>query len=269
MKINLYENRPISFYGNNNPGNPLLDTYHNKYKNSYQSTLIPDLREYIAKIENIKETDIKGIVGEGGLSVIFDIGEGEVLKCSLENPLEFRRHNPLFDIPFLSPVEKFGKTYFVKEVKADTKNMTKKDCIDVIKRMQNAGFETSNDFDCFKTEQIGKYNGKAYLLDSRCARPRPDRFSRFVYNFKKFNNRVYIVNGCSAEEIAKQEARKARRIKLFGPQCLHKDETPRPNLSFKRGLKIMRGVMERNKRFGMPAISFPGVLESLLRFINR
>lgn len=187
----------------------------------------------------------------------------------MENPLEFRKHNPFVDIPFLSPVEKVGKTYFVREVKADTKNISIQDCIDVITRIHKAGLETSADLDRYKTRQIGKYQGKAYLLDTRCALPRLDRFSRFVYDFKRFNNRVTKLIRFSAEYIEKREAFDEKRIELFGPRILHVDETPRPNLSFKRGLKIIQGVMCRNIKAGFPPMNLLATIESLIRAIPK
>ena len=257
-------NSIIQFRGGNNFS--LNKVQQETYKNSYCRDIIPDLFEYMSKTGNLQESEIKGVLGHGGLSIIFDLGD-EVLKGSLENPLEFREHNPSIDIPFLSDVEKVGKTYFVREAKADTKNVGINDCFNVLRRIRKSGLEPSMDLDVYKTEQIGKYQGRAYLLDTRCAVPRPNRFSRFVYDFKRFNMRVYRAISFSAEAIAKREVIEAKRLKSFGPQFLHVDESPRPNLSFKRGVAVMQGVMNRNRKYGLPPINILAVIECLLRAV--
>lgn len=205
---------------------------------------MPDIQQYI-DAGRINEADIKGIAGQGGLSVVLDLGD-EVLKCSYENPLEFRKHNPAFDIPFLSPVEKFGRTYFVKEAKADIKNVTENDCIDVINRIYNAGLETSRDFSQYRTEQVGIYNGKPYLIDTRCAVPQPDRFSRFVYDFCSINKRVYFSN--NMDEFCFE----------------HIDETPRPNLSFKKGLAKMWEIIKTNIKYRKKPFSLKNSIALLI-----
>lgn len=196
---------------------------------------MPDIQQYIDS-GRIKETDIKGVAGQGGLSVVLDLGD-DVLKCSYENPLEFRAHNPSFDILFLSPVEKFGKTYFVREPKADVKSVTREDCRDVIRRLFTAGFEPSRDFDEHRLQQVGIYSGKPYLLDTRCAVPQPNRFSRFVYDFCSINKRVYFAN--TVDEFCFE----------------HIDETPRPNLSFRKGLAKMWTVIRDNMKAGKKPFS--------------
>lgn len=196
---------------------------------------MPDIQQYIDS-GRIKETDIKGVAGQGGLSVVLDLGD-DVLKCSYENPLEFRVHNPSFDIPFLSPVEKFGKTYFVREPKADIENVTSDDCRDVIRRLFMSGCEPSRDFDEHRLQQVGIYNGKPYLLDTRCAVPQPNRFSRFVYDFCTINRKVYFAN--APDEFCFE----------------HIDETPRPNLSFRKGLAKMRTVIRDNMKAGKKPFS--------------
>ena len=269
MRINIYNsNSMLRFCGNNKQqvqSNTLLNQYAQRYCRGYRSPIIPDLCKYIEQTERVEEADIKGIIGHGGLSFVFDIGDNKVLKASLENPLEFRMHNRSFDIPFLSPVEKFGQTYFVKEPKADTKSVTVSDSLNVIKRIQNAGLEISEDFNKYKTYQVGKYNGKTYLLDTRCATPRPNRFSRFVYDFKVINSNIKKCIDFSAEEIAKRDERTEKNVKLFGPKYLHVDETPRPSVSFKRGLTIIYGVMKRNKNHGLPSVNRYGILECILK----
>lgn len=264
MRINLYNQNPtLQFRAGNNCNKPvanantsnfsLLCAHLYKYKNSHRKPIIPDLLDYIAITGRVKEEDIKGIAGNGAFSIVFDLGD-EVLKGSLENPLEFRAHNPEIDIPFLSPVEKQGKTYFVKEPKADTKNVTREDCSNIIKRLKKSGLEPSKNLDEYRTSQIGKYQDKAYLLDTRSAVPRPNRFSRFVYDFRNFNLRGFKSISFDSEKIARRDV-------------LHVDEFPRPNLSFKRGLTIMAGVMKRNMQYGLTALSFPAVMECFRRCI--
>lgn len=262
MNVNLHNQQPtMQFCAGNNNKKPVTKTSANdfsllrahlyKYRHGDCKPIIPDLLDYIAITGRVKQEDIKGIAGNGGLSIVFDLGD-EVLKASLENPLEFRTHNPEIDIPFLSPVEKYGKTYFVKEAKADTENVTEKDCSDIIKRLKKSGLEPSMDFDEYRTWQVGKYKDKAYLLDTRCAVPRPDRFSRFVYDFKAFNSRVIKIIALDSKKITK---------------TMHIDEFPRPNLSFKRGLAIMLGVMNRNKQHGQKVLSVPAIIECAKRAI--
>lgn len=126
-----------------------------KYCQGFKKDFLPDLKAYIASSKNLKESDIKGVLGHGGLSVVFDLGEKGALKCSLENPLEYRKHNPAFDIPFLAPVAKQNKTFIVHMAKADTKNVTTEDCKDVIRRIKESGFELSRDLDEYKVYQVG------------------------------------------------------------------------------------------------------------------
>ncbi len=277
MKIDLYnQNKKVFFCGNSNYKKFLPQTNFNDsslvrihledHKGSYYEPIIPDLFKYIKETGKVKIEDIKGIVDYGGLSVIFDLGD-DVLKASLENPLEFRVHNSAIDIPFLSPVEKYGKTYFVREAKADIGHVSRKDCCNVIKRLRKFGLEPSCDLNIYKTWQVGLFQGKPYLLDTRCARPRPNRFSRFIYDFRKFNTGVIRILRANAEAIAKRDEQIKKRVALFGPRILHLDETPRPNLSFKRGVAIIRGVMDRNKNAGLPALSMRAVFTCIKRAI--
>lgn len=224
-----------------------LDEYLSKYDNTYAKALIKDLKDYIASKNGIiKESDIKGIIGRGGLSTIFDLGNNEVLKCSLENPLEYREHNPNIDIPFLSPVEKFGETFFVKEVKANTENITRADCRDVIQRIYNEGLEPSRDFDEYRTWQVGRYKGKSYLLDTRAALPRPNTFSEYIYQCCNDYRLIYRPKTMRAEDIVREEAEREKLIKKEGLKALHIDETPRKNLGFKEGIKLVDRIAQEN-----------------------
>lgn len=227
-----------------------LDDYLKKNNNEYTKTIIKDLRQLMASPKAfLKESNIIGVVGQGGLSTIFDLGNNEVLKCSLENPLEFRMHNATFDIPFLSPVEKFGKTFFVKEVKADTANITIEDCERVIKNIYKEGFEPSKDLDKYRTWQIGKYNNKPYLLDTRAALPRPNRFSEYIYNCCRDYKRVFQLKSWTAEDIVKDEAKTAELVKKEGLKVLHMDETPRKNLDFIEGINLVNTVVKENIKY--------------------
>ena len=204
------------------------------------------------------------------------MGNNEVLKCSLENPLEFRKHNPKFDIPFLSPVENFGKTFFVKEVKADTTNITIYDCESVIKNIYKEGFEPSKDLDKYRTWQIGKYNNKPYLLDTRAALPRPNMFSKYIYKCCKDYQRVFHLKSLTAENIVRDEAERAKRVKKEGLKVLHMDETPRKNLDFIEGINLVNNVVKENIKYeqwnkfqGAIAMFETIVFGTLLKTINK
>ena len=100
-------------------------SYLDKYlkENIGREKLIRDLKIYISRQkDNLKESDIIGICWYGGLTTVFELTNNRVIKCSLESPLEYRQHHSEFDIPFLSPVKKFGEHYFVIEPKAELEN---------------------------------------------------------------------------------------------------------------------------------------------------
>lgn len=213
------------------------NTFYNKYQKEYDAPFHKKIKEcleiYFQQNKDVNKTDIKGFAGHGGLSVVFDLGEKGVLKCSQENPLEFRKHNPEFDIPFTSPVVKINDFYIVQQTKADTSLVSPKDCIDVIKRMSKEGFEPSLDFDEYRTNQVGIYNGRAYLLDTRCALPKPDKFSLEVYDFCQRNRRVFYAN------------------KIDFMDFSHIDETPRANLSVKEAKTMIKRIMKDNVKAGL------------------
>lgn len=219
----------------------ISDVFFNQYKIEYTAPFHKDLQEcvklYLSDNKDINIADIKGFVGHGGLSAVFDLGEKGVLKCSKENPLEYRKHCPEFDIPFNSPIIKINDFYIVRQPKADTSSITQQDCIDVITRMYKEGFEPSFDFDITRTRQVGHYNGKVYLLDTRCALPRPNRFSLEVYNFCKRNQRVFH----------------ARKIdhSAYG----HIEEKPRANLGIKDAKTMIQKIIKDNVKFGLPPLN--------------
>ena len=197
--------------------------------------LVQDLKSYISTQKGkLKETDIKSVLGYGGLTTVFELTNDRVLKCSLENPLEHREHCTDFDIPFLSPVKKSGEHFFVVEPKAEQDGVTTEDCKDVIKRIYKAGYEPSRDLDEYKIRQVGRYNGKTYLLDTRAALPQPDRFSKFIYRFCNSINRVLI----------------AEKVDPTNFEIKHIDESPRKNLRFAEGIKEVYEVIDKNVKHG-------------------
>lgn len=222
-----------------------LDKFEKEYKCSLKKNIIPDLKQYLANSQLLTETDIKGILGEGGLSLVFDLGDKGVLKGSLENPLEYREYNKDIDVPFLSPVVRVNNTYFVQQKKADTKNVTTSDCKKVIKNIIKAGYETSVDFDEYKVHQIGKINGKPYLLDTRCAVPPPNYWSRFIYNLYRDYNQVFVLKDMSHKSIIENDAKMLALFEKYGPKVYHVVESPRRNISLKEGLKVFIKLLKQ------------------------
>ena len=261
MKVafNTFENNYKPVFGNNEKTSQtqiyqdsfsILDKYNKEYKSTYLKDIIPDLKEYIKRFNYIKESDIKGILAHGGLSIIFDLGNKEVLKCSLENPLEYRKHYSEFDIPFLSPVIKVNKTYIIKQPKAETDNTTVADCKDVISRIRHSGLELSRDMNEYRTWQVGKYNGKSYLLDTRCAIPRPNAFFFFLYRFCNMHKQVIEVRDIRSEALEKCEKEMKELVEKKGPQVLHINEAPMKNLSFKEGISKIWAIIKENIKYG-------------------
>ena len=111
--VNINQNRySPNFYGK---GIELTEDWVNlPLRAEYHKDIAHDLAEgsklYFKKHKDI-DNSVTDIHNNGGLTVVFDIPNNEILKVSLENPLEFREHNPEFDIPFLTPVEKYGKVH--------------------------------------------------------------------------------------------------------------------------------------------------------------
>lgn len=245
---------PIAFKGSNNKKKQ--NTFFNQYKKEYTTPWHINLQKcveiYLQKNKDISKADIKGFAGHGGLTTVFDLGHKGVLKCSKENPLEFRKHNPEFDIPFTSPVIKIRDFYIVRQPKAETSSVTQKDCIDVISRMSKEGFEPSLDFDKYRTNQVGFYNGKAYLLDTRCAMPKPDKFSLEVYEFCERNKRVFYANKIDVEDFS------------------HIDETPRANLSVKEARKMIGKIIKDNIKAGLTPLDdgLHGLLKLVVKCIK-
>lgn len=248
MKVNFMPTLPyIPFRGENS--NAFYEQYEKKYDSSFHKDLREALDEYFKQNQDINRFDIKGFAGHGGLTTVFDLGEKGVLKCSKENPLEFRKHNLDFDIPFKSPVTKVNNFYIVIQPKADISYVTKNDCVDVLKRMSKEGFEPSRDFKPHRTDQVGIYNGKAYLLDTRCALPKPNKFSLEIYNFCQRNKRVFQHN--------------LRNESVFG----HVVEIPRANLSVKEAKLMIKRIIKDNKKYGYPPLhdGFFGLIKLIIK----
>lgn len=121
---------------------------------------------------------------------------------------------------FKTPVEKYGKTYIVRQPKADTENITKEHFLDVTKRIYLGRCELSTDGN--KYEQYGLYNGKPFLVDTRCAMPMPNIWTIVVDEIYKKINKCYTY---ISKEQYKHEKDLAYKEK--GYFSYHCDETPR------------------------------------------
>lgn len=223
---------------------------------SWYNDVVQDLSEgSISYFKAHKEVDDSVIKfhESGGLSILFELQNNEVLKISLENPCEFREHNPEFDIPFLTPVEKWGKTFIVKQPKADTENVTVEHCREVGRKIQHNLCELSTDG--WKAEQYGLYNGRPYLLDTRCAMPLPNLWSFFIDNLCKKLNKCYTV--------MTEEQRHAELLLDYeerGYFAYHCDETPRKNLTFGEGLAKLYKTIKTNYKYKKNHHHIPYVL---------
>ncbi len=172
---------------------------------------------------------IYGILGLGGLTTVFDIGNNRVLKISKENPFEYRNYNPKFDVPLLSKVEEYDGIFGCIQARAEIDNVKKEDVIDVKQRMKSAGFIPSNDFDNWRTEQVGIYEGRSVLLDSRCAVKQNNLFTRFIKWFdQNYNMKIPVY----------------RPNKIDFNVYVHVDETPPPNYTLKEGWEIIKNVIK-------------------------
>ena len=239
---NKYQQKP-SFEGK---GIDLVEDWkNNPMRAEYHREIARDLAEgsklYFEKHKEV-DNSVMNLHNNGGLTVVFDIPNDEVLKVSLENPLEFREHNPEFDIPFLTPVEKYGKTYIVKQPKADTENITREHFMEVAKRIVNAWCELSKDGT--KYEQYGLYKGKPYLIDTRCAMPMPNAWTVIIDELCKRLNKCYT--SLSKEQ---QESEQELKFKEKGYFSYHCDETPRKSLTIKGGLWKLYTTIKNNIKY--------------------
>jgi len=255
MKINFYYHNQYSNKQSQYPqfkgkgidlvNNWLRDENIDGIRLSYYKEIMRDLSEgaklYFEKNKKV-DNSVKKFHECGGLTVFFDIPNNEILKISLENPLEYRKHRPEFDIPFLSPVEKYGKTYIVRQPKADTKNITKEHFRDVVKRIYSHGCELSRDGD--KYEQYGLYKGKAYLIDTRCAMPMPNIYTMIIDNICKKINKCYVYVNKEQDKMEREEGLKEKGYFFY-----HTDETPRESLNFKGGLIKLFNTIKNNIKY--------------------
>ncbi len=203
-----------------------LDKFQERYKFGAKAGYIQKLRDFTEKTGMYKNLRFKGIAGDGGLSIVFELANNEVLKLTKENPFEFRKHYPKLDIPLLG-LDKFEDFFLVREAKADTLNVKPHHLDIVLKKMKKCKLEPSRDF--YRLEQIGLYKNEPFLLDTRCAMPQPNVFSRFVYDFH-FNYRRVI---------------QLQKVDANAP-IVHIDETPRANISLKKGLSIIINTIREN-----------------------
>lgn len=212
------------------------------YYNDIADDLAEGTRLYFQEHKDIDDS-VNAFHQYGGLTVLFDLPNDEVLKISLENPLEYRPHNPEFDIPFLSPVEQYGKTYIVKQPMADTENITNEEWKDTVKRIiLKGGCELSKDG--YKYEQYGRYEGKVYLLDTRCAMPLPNLWTIIVDKIYSKHNKCYVYVNKEQSEMEKEDA-----YKKIGYFSYHTDETPRKSLDFKGGLLKIFTMVKNNIKY--------------------
>ncbi len=175
---------------------------------------------------------IFGIIGTGALTTVFDIGDGRVLKISQENPFEYRKYNPKFDVPLLSNVEEHEGIFGYIQAKANTEDVRTPNVLSVQRKMKRAGFAPSRDFATHRLDQIGIYKGESVLLDSRCAVPQNNRLTRFAKWFEKYFTlkRVIILQPISES------------MNFEPPK--HIDEAPLPNYTKKEAWAVIKKVIK-------------------------
>ena len=272
MKINF--NNPITYYTEHcresqfrGKGTDLMNDWEQEASNNtirvrWYDDVVHDLAEGTKLYFKDNESTDNSVISlhkiyKYGLTIFFDLPNNEILKVSLENPLEFRKHIPEFDIPFLSPVEKYGKTYIVKQPKADTDGITEMHIEDVGQRISDYGYELSPDGK--RCEQYGLYNGEAYLIDTRCVRPMPSTYTVIIDKICKKINKCYIfVN----REEEKQEEEKG--YKEQGYFFCHIDESPRKSLTFKEGITQLFQTIKINFKYCKNEYCIPYKDSSLL-----
>ncbi len=215
-------------YTINKPQGIILDLEQCKTDLNWKNRIDTALK-FIKGSKKFCNEKINGIIGLGGLTTVFDIGNGRVLKISEENPFEYRKFNPKFDIPLIGNVEHYDGIYGYIQAKADTKNIGLKNVLAVKRKMKRAGYDSSADFGNHRTDQVGIYNGKSYLLDSRCAVKRNNFITRFTRWFEKHFNRVII----------------ARSIDdIIDMPMEHINEKPLPNYTFNEAFSRIKKVIK-------------------------
>ena len=184
--------------------------------------------EFIQGSRKFLNERIFGIVGLSHLTTVFDIGNDRVLKISEENPFEYRKHNPKFDIPLIGTVEEYNGFYGYIQRKADTSNIGLNNVLEVKRKMRKAGFIPSADFSDYRIDQIGVYNGESFLLDSRCAVKQNNLLTRFTKWFEyNFNQEIILISPDLDADV----------------EIKHVDEKPLPNYTIKEAYARIKKVI--------------------------
>ena len=194
-------------------------------------TRINKALRFVEGSKKFLDEKIYGIVGTGGLTTVFDIGNERVLKISEENPFEYRKYNPKFDIPLIGKVEQYKGFYGYIQKKADTENVGLKNVLAVKRKMKKAGFTSSLDFGSHRTDQVGIYKGKSFLLDSRCAIKRNNFITRFT---NWFENNFNFKRICIAQRIED----------VMDKLPVHIEEKPLPDYTFKEAFMRIKKVIK-------------------------
>lgn len=144
---------------------PLIERSPNK------SIVIEDKSKLLNIANELKHSQFKDIkitqlIGNGTGSTVFDIGDNKVLKVSGQNIFK-RDCDKEIDVPFTRG-ELPNRVYWCKQDKADTKNVTTDDLLDLMIKIEDAGYET-RDISDDSDGQAGWYKGKILLIDSECA----------------------------------------------------------------------------------------------------
>lgn len=130
------------------------------------------LWRFLKKNPHYKEKKMTGFCMPGYSSLAVELADKEVMKLSRRNPLASRPHVPELDIPFVTNVETFKDKgvyyYFYIQKKADMNSTTQEHVKQVIKKIIKSNYSP---FDIYpsRTDQVGIYRGKPYLVDTECA----------------------------------------------------------------------------------------------------
>ena len=149
------------------------------------------------------------------------------MKISSQDPFKYREYNPKFDIPLLSPVYKYNDMYGYVQAKAN-RQTSLLDVLSVKIRMKEEGYK-SVDFKYHPKAQVGIYNGKSYLLDSRCAVKQNNLKTRFVeWLFK------HLYKG-----------KKGYNARANNPTIpIYAFDHPQPNYSQKEAYSIVKNIVK-------------------------
>lgn len=128
---------------------------------------------FIKNNRQFKDKKSSGIFMPGRTSIAVEMTNGEVLKLSRRNPFHAREHSSDFDLPLLSAIEKYtenGVDYYAYiQARADMSATKETHVKEVIKKIRQNGF-CPDDIWPKRTDQVGIYKGKPYLVDSECAK---------------------------------------------------------------------------------------------------